>query len=144
MAWFLGLIGFFFMLSTLVAPDWLVHNESGPLPAFSVEGVNPVQTSWGLYEGCALTQKTNADGDVVQDWICSPDVSLGEDPEEKIGLNQLVSQNYEWLASVALLIVFGELFLAIALIIVFIGLCCPFKWRFMCFRSGMYLYLLAD
>lgn len=144
MAWFLGLIGFFFMLSTLLAPDWVIHSGSGPLSSFSIEGVNPVQTSWGLYEGCALTQSKDNEGNLVEDWLCSPVVRIGEDPKEEIALNDLVSQNFGWLASVGLLITFGEVFLAIALIIVFIGLCCPFKWRFTCFRSGMYLYLLAD
>lgn len=144
MAWFLGLIGFFFMLSTLLAPDWLTHDSTGPLPAFSVGGVRPVLTSWGLYEGCALTETTDKDGEKVQDWTCSPLVALGQDPKEEIALNDLLSENYGWLGTVGLLITFGEVFLVIALIIVFVGLCCPFKWRFKCFRSGMYLYLLAD
>jgi len=133
------------MLSTLLAPDWLTLTKTGPLPEFSVEGVAPLETSWGLYESCALTEINNDDGEVVQDWACSPMVKiLGEESADPIALNDLVSRNFGWLASVGLLIAFGEVFLAIALIIVFIGLCCPFKWRFTCFRSGMYLYLLAD
>jgi len=144
MAWFLGLIGFFFMLSTLLAPDWLTHTGTGPLPSFSVGGVNPVQTSWGLYEGCALTQSKDDEGNLVEDWICSPVVSLREDPKTEREFNDLVGENFSWLATVGSLVIFGEVFLAIALIIVFIGLCCPFGWRFRCFRSGMYLYLLAD
>ena len=55
MAWFLGIIGFFFMLSTLLAPDWLTHDGSGPLGSFTFEGKPPLKTSMGLYEGCILT-----------------------------------------------------------------------------------------
>lgn len=144
MAWFLGIIGFVFMLSTLVAPDWLVHDQSGPLKAFTVGGQAPIQTSFGLAEGCALIVVKDADGNDVQEWQCSPTVVMNEDPREEIGLNDLINREFGWLSSVYLLIIFGEVFLLIALIIVFIGLCCPFKWRFVMFRSGMYLYLLTD
>jgi len=152
MAWFLGIIGFFFMLSTLLAPDWLTHVGSGPLPAYQLNGVNPIQTSWGLYEGCALILDKDEDGQQVQEWICSPTVSVpnpnpdinNPDVKKARALNDLISESFGWLASVGLLITFGEVFLFIALVIVFIGLCCPFRWRFVMFRSGMYLYLLAD
>jgi len=96
----------------------------------------------GLYEGCILTPIN----ETHTKWSCSPQVNTGGgvNPIEETGLNDLISEKFGWLESVGLLIIFGEVFLAIALVIVFIGLCCPFKWRFIMFRSGMYLYLLAD
>jgi len=143
MAWFLGLIGFFFMLSTLLAPDWLIHDSTGPFEPFSVDGAQPIQTSWGLTQGCVLITTKNEEGEDSKEWKCDDvQVKLGE--EASIGLDQLIARDFGWLASVSLLITFGEVFLVIALVIVFVGLCCPFKWRFAMFRSGMYLYLLAD
>jgi len=128
------------MLSTLLAPEWLTYEGTGPLESFKYEERTPISTSLGLYEGCILLPQT----DQEREWTCSPQVVLSENPREERALNDLISGKFGWLASVGLLITFGEVFLAIALIIVFVGLCCPFKWRFIMFRSGMYLYLLAD
>lgn len=143
MAWFLGIIGFFFMLSTLLAPEWLSYAGAGPLPVSTmVGGAAPQAASWGLYEGCVMTSK-KVDDVVEEVWACSPDV-VEETGNGKIAYNELIANHFGWLSTVGNVLVVGEVFLVIALIIVFIGLCCPFKWRFVCFRSGMYLYLLTD
>lgn len=134
MAWFLGIIGFFFMLSSLLAPDWLTIQGQAPSieGGLIVPGSGSPDVSWGLYEVCLLPKGAD-------EWACSSNVtgileSTTIDNEDIFG----------WLAHVGNLITVGEVVLFVALVVVFVGLCCPFSFRFRLFRLGMYLYLFTD